>query len=182
MRISIASVCTMVVWLAGTPAEAQSRVPDSQTMAVGADAGMLWPGDHLEPAPVINAFWEYYLTPRAGIRTTAGWANPSFEREDSDSQRQIKLALDLLYNWEYGKVHPFVTGGGGVWLLQEKDNGDNFGDGETVGGLTFGAGLDYFIARTAALKVEGRYDWVAVDEGRPNPSGISLTVGVKKFF
>ena len=131
----------------------------------------------------MNGFLEYYMTPRAGLRATVGWADLSFEdREDEDSQRQFKLALDLLYNWEYGKVHPFVSGGGGVWFLQEKDNGDNFGDGETAGGLTFGGGLDYFITRTATVKFEGRYDWVAVDDGRPDPSGVSLTVGVKKFF
>lgn len=163
-------------------ARAQARVPDSQSMAVGVDAGILFPGDHLEPGPIVNGLWEYYFTPRAGVRTTLGWANPSFEREDEDSQRQIKLALDLLYNWEYGKVHPFVTGGGGVWFLQEKDNGDNIGDSEHKGGLTVGAGIDYFVTRTATVKFEGRYDWVAVDDGRADPSGISLTVGVKKFF
>ena len=162
---------------------AQARVPDSQMMAIGADAGVLFPGDHLEPGLVVNGLWEYYFTPRAGIRTTLGWANLSFDgREDDDTQRQIKLALDLLYNWEYGKVHPFVTGGGGVWFLQEKDNGENFGESENKPGLTFGAGIDYFVTRTATVKFEGRYDWVAVDDGRPDPSGISLTVGVKKFF
>ena len=165
------------------PVFGQARVPDSQMMAVGADVGVLFPGDPLEPGPVINGLWEYYLTPRIGIRTTLGWANPSFEgRDDDDTQRQIKLALDLLYNWEYGKVHPFVTGGAGVWFLQEKDNGDNLGESENKPGLTFGAGIDYFVTRTAALKFEGRYDWVAVDDERPDPSGVSLTVGVKKFF
>jgi len=164
------------------PSFAQARVPDSQSMAVGVDVGVLFPGDHLDPGPVVNGLWEYYLTPRAGVRTTLGWAYPPFERNDEDSQRQIKLALDLLYNWEYGKIHPFVTGGGGVWFLQEKDNGENFGDSEKKPGLTVGAGIDYFVTRTATVKFEGRYDWVAVDDGRPDPSGISLTVGVKKFF
>lgn len=161
---------------------AQTRVPDSQMMAVGVDAGVLFPGDLLNPAPVVNALWEYYFTPRAGVRTTFGWANPDFDFREEDSQRQFKLALDLLYNWEYGKVHPFVSGGGGVWFLQEKDNGENFGDSEHKAGVTFGAGIDYFVTRTATVKFEGRYDWVAVDDGRPDPSGISLTVGVKKFF
>ena len=161
---------------------AQARVPDTQMMAIGADAGVLLPGDGLNAGPIINGLWEYYFTPRAGVRTTFGWANPSLDRESEDSQRQFKLALDLLYNWEYGKVHPFVSGGGGVWFLQEKDNGESIGDSEHKPGLTFGAGIDYFVTRTATVKFEGRYDWVAVDDGRPDPSGISLTVGVKKFF
>jgi len=177
------AMLSLAAFLAGAaPSFAQGRVPDTQMMAVAIDAGILFPGDHLEPGPVVNALWEYYLSPRTGIRTTVGWANPALEREESDSQRQIKLALDLLYNWEYGKVHPFVSGGAGVWFLQEKDNGEKFGDSENKPGLTFGAGIDYFVTRTATLKFEGRYDWVAVDDGRPNPSGISLTVGVKKFF
>lgn len=167
---------------AAAPASAQARVPDSQSMAIGVDVGILFPGDRLDPAPVVNGLWEYYLTPRTGVRTTLGWANPPFEHNKEDSQRQIKLALDLLYNWEYGAIHPFVTGGGGVWFLQEKDNGNNFGGSENKPGLTFGAGIDYFVTRTATVKFEGRYDWVAVDDGRPDPSGISLTVGVKKFF
>jgi opacity protein-like surface antigen len=157
-------------------------MPATQSMAVGIDVGVLFPGDQLQTTPVVNGLWEYYFSSRTGIRTTLGWADPSLVREDEDSQRQIKLALDLLYNWEYGKIHPFVTGGAGAWFLQEKDNGNNFGDSETKGGLTFGAGIDYFVTRTATVKFEGRYDWVAVDGGRPDPSGISLTVGVKKFF
>lgn len=181
MRIcGVLAVLAVCAWPAQGFAQ---QVPASGMTAVGIDVGVLFPGDHLEATPVVNGLLEYYLTPRAGVRGTVGWANPSFEgREKDDTQRQIKLALDLLYNWEYGKVHPFVSGGGGVWFLQEKDNGDNFGDGETAGGLTFGAGLDYFITRTATVKFEGRYDWVAVDDGRPDPSGVSLTVGVKKFF
>jgi hypothetical protein len=174
-----------LVWLlaASGSSFAQARVPDTQMMAVGVDAGVLFPGDALETTPVVNGLWEYYFSPRTGVRTTLGWANPSFEgREDEDTQRQIKLTLDLLYNWEGGKVHPFVTAGGGVWFLQQKDNGENFGDSENKPGLTFGAGLDVFVTRTATVKFEGRYDWVAVDDGRPDPSGISLTVGVKKFF
>lgn len=179
MRIrGVVAVLALCAW----PAQGLAQVPDSGMAAAGVDAGVLFPGDRLEPAPVVNGFIEYYVTPRAGVRGTAGWADPSLDREEDDSQRQIKLALDLLYNWEYGKVHPFVGGGGGVWFLQEKDNGEDFGDGETAGGLTFGAGLDYFITRSATVKFEGRYDWVAVDDGRPDPSGVSLTVGVKKFF
>jgi hypothetical protein len=178
------AVLTLAAFLgAAAPAFAQARVPDTQMMAVGVDVGVLWPGDFLEPGPVVNALWEYYFSPRTGIRTTLGWANPRHERdEEGDTQRQIKLALDLLYNWEYGKIHPFVGAGAGVWFLQEKDNGEDFGESDNKPGLTFGAGIDYFITRTATLKFEGRYDWVAVDDGRPDPSGISLTVGVKKFF
>lgn len=164
------------------PLMAQGRVPDAQMMAVGVDAGVLFPGDHLEKGPVVSGLWEYYISPRTGLRTTLGWADLSTGPEDGDSMRRIKLALDLLYNWEYGKVHPFVSGGGGVWFLQEKDNDRDFGEGENKPGLTVGAGIDYFMARTATVKFEGRYDWVKVDDGRPDPSGISLTVGLKKFF
>jgi len=178
----LAGLTLAAIFATAAPSFAQAHVPDAHSMALGVDAGVLFPGDFLDPAPVVNGLWEYYFTPRAGIRTTVGWANPSFDFREEDSQRQIKLALDLLYNWEYGKVHPFVTGGGGVWFLQEKDNGENLGNSENKPGLTFGAGIDYFVTRTATVKFEGRYDWVAVDDGRPNPSGMSLTVGVKKFF
>ncbi|HUF25078.1 MAG TPA: hypothetical protein VMN81_13185 [Vicinamibacterales bacterium] len=61
-------------------------------------------------------------------------------------------------------------------------SGSTIDGSENTPGLTFGAGIDYFVTRAATVKFEGRHDWVAVDDGRPDPSGISLTVGVKKFF
>lgn len=151
-------------------------------MAVGVDAGVLFPGEGLNAGPVVNGLWEYYFTPRAGLRTTFGWANP--KREDSADAylRTYKLTMDLLYNWEGGKVHPFVGAGGGVWFMQHRDLGEDIGEGDNKPGITFGGGLDIFITRTATVKLEGRYDWVKVDDGRLDPSGVSLTVGLKKFF
>jgi hypothetical protein len=54
----------------------------------------------------LEGFFEYYLTPRTSIRTGLGYSNPEFDREDEDSLRYIRIPLDVVYNWEGGKVHP----------------------------------------------------------------------------
>lgn len=68
--------------------------------------------DQLDHALIVNALLEYYLTPRVSLRTNFGLTDPGFAHESSDSLRQIPLRLDVNYNWERGKWHPFV---GGRW-------------------------------------------------------------------
>ena len=131
--------------------------------------------------PALEGFSEYYLTARDSVRMGAGWANPKFERESADSMRQIRVAVDLLHNWEGGAVHPFVGAGLGSYFLQEKDNGDNFGDQETKFGGTLFGGAEFFTSNPLAFKAEAKYHVVSNADGF-NPDGLSLTVGLKKYF
>jgi opacity protein-like surface antigen len=86
-----------------------------------------------------------------------------------------------VHNWEGGAVHPFVGAGLGTYFLQFRDNGNNVGDSETkVGGTVLG-GAEFFTSDTFAVKGEARYHIVSKVNGF-NPSGLSLTVGVKSYF
>ena len=115
------------------------------------------------------------------MRVGAGWANPRVERETADSTRQVRIAVDLVHNWEGGSVHPFVGAGLGTYFLQARDNGHNIGAGATkLGGTLFG-GAEFFTSNTFSVKAEARYHIVSKWDGY-DPSGLALTIGVKRYF
>ncbi len=162
---------------------AQERVPATGTTAVGFDFGAFVPTDNqLDTSAIIGVLYEYYVTPRVSLRTDFGWANPQFKSPAADSLRQIPLRLDVNYNWEGGKWHPFVGTGVGAYFLQFKRDGDAFGDSETKLGMNVGGGIEYFTGRTVALKGEARYHIVPNVRGGQDPSGLALTMGLKKYF
>jgi hypothetical protein len=163
-----------------SPALAQT--PRTDSAAVGADVGVFLPrADFLKSGIELDGFYEYYLSPRTSIRLGGGWMNPKDELEDDDSVRYFRLGGDLVYNWEGGSIHPFAGAGLGVYFLQEKDNGDNFGDQETKFGGTLFGGAEFFTSNTLAFKAEAKYHVVSNADGF-NPDGLSLTVGLKKYF
>ena len=93
----------------------------------------------------------------------------------------VPLRFDVNYNWENGKWHPFVGAGAGSYFLQYVRRGEPLGDQAAQFGANAGGGVEYFLNRTVALKGEGRYHAVG-ESGRVNPSGVTLTVGVKTYF
>ena len=119
----------------------------------------------------------------ASIRTGLGYSNPEFDREDEDSLRYIHIPLDVVYNWEGGKVHPFVGAGIAAYFLQFKDNGRNVGDSEDTLGATLLGGIECFTSRTVSIKGELRYHIVSdILNGSFNPDGAAITIGLKKYF
>ena len=131
--------------------------------------------------PNVEGFYEYYFTPRTSVRVGLGWANPEFDREEDDSLRYVRVATDVVHNWEGGAIHPFVGAGLGVYFLQLRDNGRNLGDSESkLGGTAFG-GVEFFTSRRVSVKAEARYHLIS-DVDSLNPDGLALTIGVKKYF
>ena len=173
-----------LVVLLGMPvmASAQRRMPHKGAGAVGADVGVFLPReDALTTEPIVEGFYEYYLSARDSVRVGAGWVTPKFERENVDSVRQIRFAVDLVHNWEGGAVHPFAGAGLGTYFLQFRENGNNVGDSDTkVGGTLFG-GVEYFTSNTFAVKGEVRFHMVSKVNDF-NPSGLAFTIGVKSYF
>jgi opacity protein-like surface antigen len=157
-------------------------MPHEDAAAIGGEVGVFLPKqDGMSTGLALEGFYEYYLTARDSLRVGAGWANPKFERESEDSVRQVRIAVDVLHNWEGGSIHPFLGAGLGTHFLQVKDNGENFGDSRTKFGGTIIGGVEYFTSNTFAIKGEARYHVVMKDRGY-NPSGLALTIGVKSYF
>lgn len=175
-----------VALILGLPAAvmAQPRMPHQGASAVGGEVGIFLPKeDALKTGPVFEGFYEYYLSARDSVRVGVGWMNPKWEAEDTDSLRHVRIGADLVRNWEGGAVHPYLGAGLGAYFLQFRDNGENLGDSETkFGGNVFG-GVEYFTSDTFAVKGEARYHIVSKTKAFDfNPSGLSLTFGVKSYF
>ena len=184
MRRSINCILIVLVLALGyaAPAAAQQRVPAAESGALGGDIGLFFPRDNqLEPALTLEGFYEYYLSARTSVRLGLGWATPEFESRTDDALRHVRIAGDLVYNWEHGAVHPFAGAGLGIYFLQVKRNGESLGDSETKFGGTIFGGAEFFTSRTFAVKAEGRYH-VVTDVGGLDPDGLSLTIGVKTYF
>jgi opacity protein-like surface antigen len=181
MRLLVTS-SIFAMLMAATSSPALAQTPRTDSAAVGADVGVFLPrADSLKSGIEVDGFYEYYLSPRTSVRLGGGWMNPKLEREDDDSIRYFRVGGDLVYNWEGGSIHPFAGVGLGVYFLQETDNGDSFGDQDTkFGGALFG-GAEFFTSNTLAVKAEAKYHVVTNADGF-NLDGLSLTIGLKKYF
>jgi len=168
----------------GFPAavSAQGRMPHKDAGAVGGEVGVFLPREEgMTTGPAIEGFYEYYLTARESLRVGAGWANPKQEANSDARMRQIRIAVDLLHNWEGGAIHPFVGAGLGTYFLQPRLNGTNLGDSATKLGGTILGGVEYFTSNTFSVKGEARYH-IVTKSGLYDPSGLALTIGVKSYF
>lgn len=163
-------------------ASAQRRMPHKDAGALGADVGVFLPRqDGMTTGPAIEGFYEYYLSARDSVRVGAGWANPKQEADSDNTMRQVRIAVDVLHNWEGGAIHPFVGAGLGTYFLQPRSHGTNLGDSATKLGGTILGGVEFFTSNTFAVKGEARYH-IVTKSGLYDPSGLALTIGVKSYF
>src|SRR5262245_45367650 len=133
-----------------------SQAPKAGDMAVSANLGFSHSfDDNFEGVePLLTGTFEYYTTPRVSWRGLLGFT--SFDA-DNPSDAEVEHTFingNVLYNWEGGWVHPYVTGGVGFYM---KDASNSFPpdveDDEL--GLNFGGGVDWFLGERWALKFEG---------------------------
>jgi len=157
-------------------------VPAAGQIAAGAELGVFPPTDsRLSPGVVGGGLLEVYATPRIGVRGTVSATRSGYARFDNDDERQLRLGVDVIYNWERGAIHPFVGGGLGMHLLRFHRDGRNEGPNDTAFGRQVLGGVELFLNRAWSLKGEGRYQWIG-DRPNLNPDGLALTVGVKRYF
>ena len=175
-------ILAAVVVVLPADATAQRRTPTTDSAAVGGDVGIFLPADdQLSKSAALEGFYEYYMAPRTSIRLGLGWMNPEFESDPSLSIRHLRIAVDGVYNWERGAIHPFAGGGLGIYFLQGRAGGSNLGDSESkLGGTVFG-GVELFADRTLAVKGEARYHLIKNARGL-DPDGLALTIGLKQYF
>jgi hypothetical protein len=183
MKAQLLTLGLAAVLLTASPAAAQ-RMPHTGANSLGAEVGTYLPHDDaMTSGPAVSGFFEHYLTARDSLRLVAEWQNPKFEAEHSDSIRQVRVGGDFIHNWEGGSIHPFVGAGLAAYVLQPRDNGNDFGDSTTKLGGTLLGGVEFFASNTFAVKGEARYNIVSKWDARNyDPSGLALTIGVKGYF
>lgn len=160
---ALAIVCSMLLptfafaQQSGTSTKQERVTPPRGTWAVGADLGFSNPiGDEdFDAEPLIKGYGEYFFTSHVSLRGTLGWisfdgpdlSDPPFPSTNVDI---LMLLADVGYQWEGGKVHPFVLGGIGFY-----DYDHDFGGGDLELGANFGGGANFYITPRFAIKLEG---------------------------
>jgi hypothetical protein len=161
---------------------ARVRTPDKGVIGYGVDGGVLFPDEAFENTFTFDGFGEYYVSPRVGIRGLLAFAKPGVAGATEDNFRQVKLLFSGVYNWEKGSWRPFAQVGAGFYFVRQHIDATTDPPGETRGGLNFGGGGEYLLNNEAAIKIEMRWDVVSHPFLLPDATGITLTVGYKRYF
>ena len=195
MRTSVLLVSAAVLVAFGvTSAGAQSRrdvagpVPAPGMIGVGASIGA---------APPLEASFtnglnltgniEGYLTRRVSVRGQVSGAFWDITgRGFTGTVRPVAFDGNVVYNFEGGKIHPFLTGGVGLYHYRFEEN-PTTGSANKFG-LNAGGGMEYFFHRHATATAEVLYHGITSGSVTSpattydDPSYWTFTAGLKKYF
>ncbi|HET6372411.1 MAG TPA: hypothetical protein VFG76_03840, partial [Candidatus Polarisedimenticolia bacterium] len=130
--------------------------------------------DDFDAEPTFEGYLEYFSTPHVswrGMLSLTSFDGPDVPGLGADDLDIVSLNANVLYQWEGGTVHPFVTGGVGVYNYDP-----DLGDSELEPGLNVGGGLNLYTAERFAIKFEALLH--ATDAREPD-SFITGTVGAR---
>ena len=138
--------------LASTP----STAPVKGDMAMSGNVGFAraFDNDFKDFEPILTGTFEYYSTPRVSWRGLLGVTSFDADLPGSASVDIVFVNANIVYNWEHGRIHPYVTGGIGVYQKNGSSDLPSEFD-ETVFGLNGGGGIDWFLGSRWGLKFEG---------------------------
>jgi hypothetical protein len=192
------SIVALSVILGAAPASAQRRtraqraparasMPDAGTWAIGGSLGVSLPADpSLDKGLDVAGTVEGYLTPRVSVRGQLGGAWWDITgRHFTGTVKPLYLDGNLVYNWEGGALHPYVTAGVGMYKYRSTESGAVEG-ADTKAGVNLGGGLEYFFTRDATVTGEALYHKVGAFNTPlavfTDGSFWSLSIGLKKYF
>jgi opacity protein-like surface antigen len=176
--------------LLASPAAAQRRaaqVPAEGMWGLGGSIGAAGPSD----ASLQNGFdfagnIERYLTPRFSIRGQLGVSSWDIQgRGFGGSITPFFADANAVYNWEGGVVHPYVTGGLGLYHYHSSETATQ-DRSDTKPGLNFGGGAEVFFNRRTTLTGELTYHKVGAFDSPlttfQDGSFWRFGVGLKRYF
>ena len=169
------------------PLQSQSQaVPDRGMSALGLSLGLSSPGDdRLENGLVLSVWGEHYMTRRVSFRgmVSGNWWGV-IDGPEEDGVSPISAKVNLVYNWERGKWHPYATAGLGVYKFRFTE--DDIDSSATTFGFNIGGGAEYFVRLKDTIVVEALIHPIVGDvESRFNsyiPWYWTLSGGYKKYF
>jgi hypothetical protein len=194
MRTTLASFVAAValVGLVATQAAAQDRggrgpVPAPGMVAIGGSIGAAPPSDpSFTDGLALTGNIEGYLSRRVSIRgqVDGAWWDIT-GRGFTGTVRPMAFDGNVVYNFEGGRIHPFLTGGVGLYHYR-------FNEVPTAGsadkpGVDVGAGVEYFVHRRTTVTGEFLYHDVAEPVTSPVTTYNlthywTFTAGLKKYF
>jgi len=132
----------------------QGRVPDTGMMAFGLSGGIAPPtAIDLDTGFSLAMNLERYMTPRVSIRGQIGAAWMDLHGHSFTGQEKpVSFEGNVVYNWEGGKIHPYVTGGLGLEHYRYTEAG-LYSSNNHVGG-NLGGGVEYFFTRHDTITAE----------------------------
>ncbi len=151
---AILSILSPIALMAATP----STSPNHGDMAASFNAGFVRAFDnHFDNLnPVFTGTFEYYTSPRVSWRGLLGIMSFDADLPGSPSIDTTFLTANVLYNWEGGRIHPYVTGGVGFYQKDAPSSLPSRFD-QTVFGVNGGGGIDWFLGDRWALEFEGTF-------------------------
>jgi hypothetical protein len=151
-------IVALMMLAAAVPASAQRRVPAAGMWAFGASTGAAGPSDaSLDTGLQLAGTIERYMTPRVSIRGQLGasWWDIT-GRHFSGTLTPVFLDGNVVYNWEGGVWHPFVTGGVGLYRYHASESATQDRT-DTKAGVNVGGGVELFLTRRATMTTELDY-------------------------
>jgi hypothetical protein len=187
MRTTPIGIVTLLgLFLGVSPALAQSRAPDTGMVGVGVSVGVDIPSAAaLDKGLDLAANIEGYLTPRVSVRGQLGgaWWDIVGQRF-AGTVKPLYIDGNIVYNWEGGAVHPYVTAGIGMYRFRFEQAGLEGAD--TKAGFNFGGGVEYFFTPRATVTGEVLYH--AVDSFATPVTAFGdgsfwrIAMGMKTYF
>jgi opacity protein-like surface antigen len=157
MRTKLLALVVAAFVGSALPAAAQRRtpVPNTGMWAIGGSLGGGIPQDaSLGSGVDLAGNIEAYLSPRVSIRGQLGGAsNDIVNRGFAGTISPVYVDGNLVYNWEGGVWHPYVTGGLGVYRFRASENLVPTAT-DTALGVDVGGGIEYFLNRRVTLTGE----------------------------
>ena len=126
--------------------------------AIGGSAGVTTPHDpSLDNGLEVAGNVERYFTPRVSVRAqVAGSSWDVVGRHFTGTVTPLRVDGNVVYNWEGGAVHPYVTAGVGAYRYHSSLSATPDAS-DTNAGLDLGGGVEYFLKGRAAVTVEALY-------------------------
>jgi opacity protein-like surface antigen len=190
---SIALVVVVALVISASPASAQRRTvaarraPAPGMIGVGASIGADIPqDDNLDKGLDIAGTVEGYVTSRVSVRGQVGTAWWDIVgRGFTGTVKPVYFDANLVYNWEGGAVHPYVTAGIGAYKFRSTENGAPDGS-DTKAGFNVGGGAEFFFTPRATFTAEALFHKV---DGFATPRGTfsdgsfwRIALGMKAYF
>ncbi len=190
-NIAVAAVLAMGIGV--SPASAQlrrgagRRAPAPGMIGVGASIGADIPQDaSLDKGLDVAGTVEGYLTSRVSVRGQVGaaWWDIVGHRF-TGTVKPVYFDANLVYNWEGGAIHPYVTAGVGAYKFRSSESGAPDGS-DTKAGFNVGGGAEFFFTPRATFTAEALFHKV---DGFATPlagfgdgSFWRLALGMKAYF